>query len=106
MRLRLVLVLVFLLAPGLCLAQPSKRTGVAVSHAGEDQVGRSFAFALKEAIRRSQSFILVDDNLTRPRIVLYLVSVEGNLSQKGISSAIAMVIVYDSLETPRQWNLP
>jgi hypothetical protein len=100
MRMRMALLLVFLLAPGLCLAQPSKRTAVAVSHTGEDQVGRSFAFTLKEAIRRSQSFILVDDNLTGPRIVINLVSVESYASQKGVSSAIGITIVYDSLESP------
>jgi hypothetical protein len=45
MRMRMALLLVFLLAPGLCLAQPSKRTAVSVSHDGRDQVGRSVAFA-------------------------------------------------------------
>jgi hypothetical protein len=100
MRLRIALFLVFLLAPGLSLAQPSKRTAVVVTHQGEDQVGRSFAFALKEAIRRSQSFVLVDDNLTGSRIVVRVVSGEGYASQKGVSSAIGVTTVYDRLETP------
>jgi hypothetical protein len=100
MRMRLVLVLAFLLAPGLCLAQPSKRTAVAVSHSGEDQVGRAFAFALKEAIQRSSSFVLVEDNLTGPRIAVHLVSVDANQDRKGISSAVAITMAYDSLETP------
>lgn len=99
MKMRLALLLVFLLAPGLCLAQ-SKRVPVAVSHSGEDQVGRSFAFALKEAIRRSQSFILVDDDLTGPRIIVRVVSVDGSDNQKGASSAIALAVVYDSVDTP------
>ncbi len=100
MRMRMVLLIVFLLVPCLCLAQPSKRTAVAVTHTGEDQVGRSFAFALKEAIRRSQSFVLVDDTLTGPRIVVHLVSVDSYASQMGVSSAIGISIVYDSMETP------
>jgi len=42
--------LIFLLAPFLCLAQAAKKIPVAVSHS-DDQVGQ--AFALKEAIRGS-----------------------------------------------------
>lgn len=99
MRTRLLLLFVVLVAPGLCLAQ-AKRTPVSVRHDGEDQVGRSFAFALKEAIRRSQSFILVENTLTGPRIVVTLLSVESYANQKGVSSAIGTTIVYDSLQTP------
>ena len=65
-------------------------------------MGRSFAFALKEAIRRSQSFALVDDDAlpADPRIVVHLVSVDvDNPNPKGISSAISVTIVYDSLQT-------
>jgi hypothetical protein len=51
---QLVLALFILIAPSLCLAQAAKKIPVAVSHSGDDQVGQ--AFALKEAIRESQSF--------------------------------------------------
>jgi hypothetical protein len=33
--------LIFLLAPCLCFAQAAKKTPVAVSHSGDDQVGQS-----------------------------------------------------------------
>jgi hypothetical protein len=54
---------------------------------------------LKEAIRASQSFFLVDNDLKEPRIVVQLASVESSV-EEGISSAIAIAIVYDSLQTP------
>jgi len=96
--------LIFLLAPSLCLAQAAKKIPVAVTHDGDDQVGQSLAFALKEAIRGSQSFFLVDhDTLPEsPRIVVRMVSLDLKLSseQPGLDSAIAIVIVYDSLQTP------
>lgn len=52
--------LILLLATAICHAQTPKKILVEVSHYGDDQVGRRFAFALKEAIRGSQSFLLLD----------------------------------------------
>ena len=93
--------LIFFLAPSLCLAQAAKKIPVAVNHDGGDQVGQSVAVALKEAIRRSQSFFLVDNDLKQPRIVVQLVSVDSSIGEtSGLASAIAIVIVYDSLQTP------
>ena len=93
-------ILVFLLAQGICLAQ-AKKIPVAVVHSGDDQVGRSVAFALKEAIRGSRSFFLVDNDLKKPKVFVHLVSIDANISgQKGIASAIAIIIVYDSPQTP------
>jgi hypothetical protein len=91
-------ILLLVLVPTLCLAQAAKKIPVSVSHDNDDQVGRSFAFALKEAIRGSQSFKLVDDEVTTPRIVVHLVSVGS--SEQQLSSAIAIVFVYDSLKMP------
>jgi hypothetical protein len=91
--------LILLLAPSLCLAQAAKKTPVAVSHEGHDQVGQSFAFALKEAIRGSQSFLLVDHEAVpkTARIVVYLISIEARAGDSGVSSAIT--IVYDNPQT-------
>ena len=96
--------LICLLVPSVCLSQAAKKIPVAVTHDGDDQVGQSIAFALKESIRGSQSFFLVDhDTLTKmPRIVVRLISLDLSLpsEQPGHDSTIAIVIVYDSLETP------
>ena len=94
--------LIFLLAPAVCLAQAAKKIPVAVGHTGPDQVGQSFAFALKEAIRGSQSFFLVDyETLHKnPRIVVHVVSIDDNPATEAVSSAIGITIVYNSLQTP------
>ena len=92
-----------LLASGFSFAQ-SKKVPVAVTHSGDDSVGEGIAFALKEAVRGSQSFRLVDDEVApkQPRIVVHMVSIDTDEypRQRGLSSSIATVIVFDSIETP------
>ena len=86
----------------LFLAQAAKRISVAVDHDGYDQVGQSVTFALKEAIRKSEGFLLVDHEPllpAMPRIIVRLVSVDGFAGEKGVSSAIGITIVYDSMLT-------
>jgi len=98
-----IAVLFILFAPFVALPQMTKKIPVAVSHDESDQVGQSVYFALKEAIRASQSFRFVDheEAPTTPRLVVYLVSMDENLSgTKGTSSAIAITIVYDSEPIP------
>lgn len=99
-----ILLLTFcFLVPDIGVAQ-SKKIPVAVFQDGDDSVGQAVAFSLKEAIRASQSFKFVDDEVTpkTARIVVHLTSMDnGGVSEtKGISSAIAAVIVYDSSAMP------
>jgi len=84
-------------------AQNPKRIPVSVLHSGDDQIGQRYAFALKEAIRRSQSFKFVnyESMPTSPRLVVYLSSVDS-FTDKGVSSAIALSIAYDSSEVAGQ----
>jgi hypothetical protein len=102
MKTLILSILISLLAPAFCLAQATKKIPVAVAHFGEDQVGQGLAFALKEAIRGSQGFFLVESTADRPRISVFLHSVdtETHADNKGRSSAIAEVILYNSLLTP------
>jgi hypothetical protein len=69
-------IVVLLLAGSLAQAQDT-RIPVAVSHAGAEGVGGQIAVALKEAIRGSSSFRLVDDEVSPEfaRIVVHLTSV-------------------------------
>ena len=96
-----LLIVIIFVAPSICIAQVAKKIPVAISHIGTDQVGQSYAFTLKEAIRGSKSFALVDyDTLPQtPRIVVVLVSVEDSQTT-GASSAIGISIVYDGPKTP------
>ena len=90
---------IWLLASSLALAQDT-RIRVAVSHSGDDKGGQQLAFALKDAIRGSRSFRLVDHEIgpTSPRIVVYLVSI--NSDANGVNTAISNAIIYDHVSIP------
>lgn len=91
------IVLILLLPAAAAFPQNPKKIPVAVDHTGDDQVGQQVAFALKEAIRRSQSFRYVDHdrNANTARIVVYLVSLESYVGSRAVSSAISQSFVYD-----------
>jgi hypothetical protein len=75
MKIRYGIILVLLLVPSISFSQASK-TRVAVVHTGDDAVGRAMAFALKEAIRGSQSFVLFEPDYRNPAILVHMVSAE------------------------------
>ncbi len=52
-------IFVLLLLPSALCAQTQTR--IHVEHQGDDSVGIRFAFAFKEAVRKSTSFVLVDE---------------------------------------------
>jgi len=97
MKLMSGVLIIILLVSGICIAQ-SKKIPVAVNHVGDDSVGQGVAFALKEAIRASQSFRLVDYEPAAklPQIVVFMVSIGANEN----ISAIGSTIVYNSLTMP------
>lgn len=99
MRIVYGIILILLLVPDVGFSQASK-TRVAVTHTGDDYVGQAVAFALKEAIRASHSFVLFELDYKNPAIVVRLVSVESYRAQKGISSAVAVNITYDRANLP------
>jgi hypothetical protein len=76
-------------------------SSVEVLHTGNDSVGQAIAFYLKEALRASQSFELINDSRS-PRIVVHVVTVDTDDPNRGVSSSIATSVVYDSLDVPLQ----
>lgn len=93
--LRLSLFLIFIL-PAIATAQ-SKKIPVAVEHTNRDLVGQGVAFALKDAIRGSNSFFLIDSGeIMRPRIVVKLLSSETPAN----ASMFAVAFVYENIQTP------
>lgn len=93
-----VICLVALTAPMFAVAQDIK-VPVQVTHSGEDSVGRQFAYELREGIRSSYGFRLVDDVATS-RVVLSIVSLDLSNNGKGISSAIAVATTFDAIDVP------
>lgn len=91
------LVLVGLFLPLLTFAQT--KYPVEVAHTGNDSVGTLYAFELREAIRGSNSMQLVNESF-EPRIKVFVVSMDADTPDRGISSAIAITVLYDSLEVP------
>ncbi len=91
MKLLRLSVFLILIVPVVAAAQ-SKKIPVSVSHSGQDPVGQGVAFGLKEAIRASHSFTLVDDELVpkTDRIKVVMVSVDMN---DQVDSAIAIALL-------------
>jgi len=90
-------ILIFLFTASVCFAQIAKKTPVATSHEGNDQVGRSVVHALEEAIRRSQRFSLVASNAKTPKIIILTQSVDVLAAP---ASAIAYSIIYYRTNIP------
>lgn len=88
-----------LFLPTVTLAQT--KYPVEVSHTGDDHVGSLYAFELREAVRGSFGMQLLSDAAWyEPRIKVSVVTIDANSSDRGISSAIAVTILYDSLDVP------
>lgn len=92
----LMLGIVLLAAP--CAAQ-AILVPVEVSHTGNDAVGTSLAFGVREAIRASHGFRLATD-VKMPHLRLDIVTVDASTSNPGNSSAIAVTYVYDASDAP------
>ncbi|TXF13712.1 hypothetical protein [Pelomicrobium methylotrophicum] len=93
------LLALILVSPSLVIAQT--KYPVEVSHTGNDRVGSLYAFELREAIRGSHGMQLLSDGPSyEPRIKVVLVTIDTDSGDRGISSAIAITILYDSLEVP------
>jgi hypothetical protein len=77
-------------------AQPSPKLPVRVLLTTPDPIGQQLGFELKEAIRGSNSFQLVDDD-KRPHFKLFIVSMDDTIgTEKGLRTAYSAVIVLDS----------
>lgn len=99
MKLMTWVIFLLLLASPFASRAQSRKTPIAVTHRDEDSIGQAVVFSLKEAIRASQAFVLVDDDKKKTRIAARIASAEA-YPQKGVTSALGIVIVYDSLATP------
>jgi hypothetical protein len=91
-----------LLVPMWSLGQQPK-AGILVDFTGDDQVGTLFNYNLKELIRASSRFDLIESPSSnyRPRIILNIVSLDNSFgNQTGISAAISTSIVFDSADVP------
>jgi hypothetical protein len=97
MRLFFVLLL---LASTLCA---QAQTRIHVEHQGDDSVGTRFAFAFKEAVQKSASFVLVDErkNALNVDIATEDAWVEGVKLQpsKGSASYLSVVIFINAPAT-------
>lgn len=89
-RLLLLLLVVSLSALG------QEKAPVKVVHDGGDDVGKLFAYELREALRGSNGMRLVQDDYYAPHIRLSLVSLDSSASGTGRQSAIAIAVTYDS----------
>jgi len=93
---------ILLLAPAICFGQEAKKIPVAVEYSEDDEAERRIAFDLKEAIRASQSFVLVDNGWpTKARVTVHIVAsgikMTNNVNTLNTASiALAEGITYNS----------
>lgn len=92
-----------LAAVGPALAQPpqQQKIPISISYDGNDAVGTRFVFAIKENIRRSATYELVDSGRS---IKLQMVSVDVNSADQGITSAIATAITAHYMGDDGKWG--
>jgi hypothetical protein len=96
-----------LLQLGIAVAQSAKQIPVAVNYEGKGQIGQQFTFAVKEAIRGSQSFKFVDFEPRRTaKIVVHFASLPATDKEYSSSTVIAEVIVYDDVIVRDDATLP
>ena len=100
MKTLFAIVSLLLIWPLICLAQSVNKIPVAVGHQGQDSEGKIIALKLKEAIRSSQRFVLVDDDSTRPRIALRMTSTKTTVDNRLVGNTVSYAIVYDSRNMP------
>lgn len=77
-------------------AQPRVPVYLATTVDQEDPVGRSLVYALKESLRSSRGFRLVEDEAAWPYLSMRVVT----LSTSAGGTAMAVAFVYDSIEMP------
>jgi hypothetical protein len=82
----LALIVVVLLATTPLITFAAKKA-VEINHSGDDSVGRTLVYRIKEEIRRSSNLRL-SDNFT-PRLILFMVTLDRFSESKGTSSVIS-----------------
>lgn len=87
------LVVVLLIVPGIGLGQNKVPVYVNDTVAADDQIGRQLVFEIREAIRGSQGYRLVEDSRQFPYIKYFVSTVRTAAG----GTAAAYTIVYDSV---------
>jgi hypothetical protein len=86
-----------LITAGVALAQSKTIPVLLVTTTGDnDQVGQQLVFEIKEAIRGSHGFRLIDDYKNWPYIKTHIVTIRSNLGTESFTTAVAYAFIYDS----------
>ena len=88
--------LLALVAPPPAAAQSRIPVLMSTTLADDDTTGRSLVYAIKESLRGSRGFRLVEDESAWPYLSMRLVTV----STPGGGTAMAIAFVYDSVDMP------
>lgn len=65
-----------------------------------DEIGQLLVFELKEAIRGSQGYRLVDDSKLWPYIKFVVVTVKATVTGRSLGTAYGYTVLYDSPSMP------
>ncbi len=92
LRFAISMVVALLLATPTVASAQEQRALVSVSHAGEDSVGQRLAFALREAIRSSAGYRLVDYKEALFRVSLVTLDPDRSLSGNKTAAAVTYTV--------------
>jgi hypothetical protein len=87
-KMRILVLFVLLLIPSLATAQDT-RPAVAVSHSGDDQVGRQLAYAIRERLGRSTLYRLIESRQS-PAFTISLVTLDDSVNGQGLASGVSV----------------
>ena len=92
LRLAISIALAFLLVSPMVADAQDQRISVSVSHTGEDNVGQRLAFALREVVRSSAGYRLVDAREATFRVSLVTLDPERSQSAAGSWTTAAVTV--------------
>lgn len=72
------------------VAQSNTKIAVSITHAGADSIGKQFAFTVKEAVRASNGYRLVDQADSVVDVSIVTVDPENSASQSAVWTAASI----------------
>lgn len=94
---RLILMVLLTIASALSHAQGKVPVLISSTVPNDDLLGRQYAAELREAIRGSPAYRLVEDLKQWPYLKIAIVTLSATFGSRNIGTAISYAITYDSL---------
>lgn len=97
---KFLIIFLFLIFPGICFGQNKIPVYLKGSSSEQDSIGQRYIFEVKEAIRGSQGFRLIENFKQWPYIKIEILTVKIPVGGRVVGTAISYTILYDSNVMP------